>query len=212
MTILRGKNLSELLSPDKPSREVEKGFMEVVMIQNGLRTLDDVYSGKNILTYFNKGTEAEKAQNRAETEKLICFLILSYANSLNIPAERKPSASQIIELSSFLIEDAKYDRLEDLILALKWAKHGRYGEIYGRVDVPTILGIWSAYKAEKEDHFHSGKMREIESYKERSYEMDFENGLVEGRRRKIDTAEEIEARRRAKVEKAKREGRNEYRG
>lgn len=168
MTTLRGKRLAELASPEteQSKRAVEKMYLSVIEIQNEISTLDDVYKGSNILTYFNKGNEQERAKNKLEMEKLIAFLILSYANSLNISPDRKPSTSQIVEITTFLIKDAMYERVEDIILAFKWAKQGRYGEIYGRMDVPTVLNIWVRYKAEKDANFYESKKKEIEKYKE----------------------------------------------
>lgn len=175
MTFTRNVSLSIMSnSGSKEDEEAKRSIMMgIISTQREIVDFRDVYKGKNVLSYFNKGTVEEKKANMKEVHKFISFLILSFASSVNFGDGRNLDSYQIFEIADVLLEETKYYRLEDLIFCFKRAKQGKYGKFYNRLDVPTVLGIWEQYKLEYEENFAREKERELRQYKEnpRDHEM-----------------------------------------
>jgi hypothetical protein len=56
---------------------------------------------------------------------------------------------QLLETANEIIESFPYESPKDLMLCLKKAKKGEYGEIFNRVDQAVVFGFWKQYLEEK---------------------------------------------------------------
>jgi hypothetical protein len=169
MTCTRNVSLSVISSPQsKEDEDAKKEILTgIISTQREIVDFTDVFRGKNVLSYFNKGTAEEKRANMKEVHKFISFIILSFASTVNTSDGKNLNSYQIFEIADILLEESKYMRLEDIVFCFKRAKQGKYGKFYNRMDVPTVLGIWEQYKLEYEENFELEKRRELAKYKER---------------------------------------------
>jgi len=68
------------------------------------------------------------------------------------------SNSQIEETAYLLFDAYRHLRIDDVVLCLKWAKAGRYGKVYDRMDGNIILSWFAAYFAERQDAIEAARI------------------------------------------------------
>ena len=148
-----------------------------------------------LLSFFNKGNDALKARGKQIARDLISYVLAMYNASIKIPSENKMDGVDIVEAGYILIEKMEYYRIEDLILCLRMAKEGKFGPIYNRVDIPTILMAWGQYVELHQKNFEMEKSLEKSSYGQ----FRTEEQTMQIRKERHDKAEQAEREMKARI-------------
>lgn len=127
-------------------------------------SLSNTHEGKMILTFFNKGTEEEKETGREFALMQICYVLQEFNRSIKVSEDRRMDYTEIYGLAIQMLEDLKWMRLEDLLLCLRFAKEGKFGPIFNRVDSSTIMSFWGQYKELYWRNFEADKLSEKSQY------------------------------------------------
>lgn len=142
MKRLLSSELKELTNPENQiSRHVSAELIEIA-----------------VKTNFEVATTAPKVSVLLGTIgedtllKLIVVIIKQFCDSLNVPAM---TAMQIFECAKEYITTYPLNSVKDLILCLRKAKKGEYGQIYNRLDQATIFTFITKYEEERSQYFEN---------------------------------------------------------
>lgn len=76
-------------------------------------------------------------------EDLIMAYLLQMRKMIN--AKRHLSDEQIEEIAFEVVNTYYYFTIADIYLVFKWAKLGKYGELYESIDMPKVMGWFERY-------------------------------------------------------------------
>jgi len=102
---------------------------------------------------MQKALEAPKfyqMQQKMTEPEIIAIIALNiryFCDALNV--KENMNMIQILETSYEFFKTYSYDSLKDLMLCLKKARNGEYGEIYNRIDQQVVMIFWQKYQEEK---------------------------------------------------------------
>lgn len=83
--------------------------------------------------------------------KSIMLLVWDAANWFNLPDAKTMTEAQVFTTAHMITEDFKFFSLEDLALAFKNGKAGKYGKIYSSIDGQILLGWLRLYDVDRDD-------------------------------------------------------------
>jgi hypothetical protein len=124
-----------------PKDQLRNQYLLLMEISSGL-SLPKVIDAPKFLQL-----KSEKKMGEKSLVKLTTISLRYFCDSLMV--KDCLHDIQLIETAGEIIESFPYDSPKDLMLCLKKAKKGEYGEIYNRVDQAVIFGFWSKYQEEK---------------------------------------------------------------
>jgi hypothetical protein len=105
-----------------------------------------------VATTAPKMMQLSKSLGDTALLKLIVVVLKQFNDSLNVPSM---SAMQIIETAREYIVTYPLNSVKDLILCLRKAKKGEYGQIYNRLDQATIFSFITKYEEERVYYFEN---------------------------------------------------------
>jgi len=138
------------------------------LIEYGLKNCIEKYSKLHSIAEI----VSNESMSLASTKKLygVDFTI-SYINewivSLNefVNIRRKMSPEQIMETSTYILQDFYYLKIADIYFVFSEAKKGRYGEFYESLDGAKIMSWFDKYVEQRSEFIFEKGMREHEKFK-----------------------------------------------
>ncbi|BDD11756.1 hypothetical protein FUAX_41880 (plasmid) [Fulvitalea axinellae] len=84
---------------------------------------------------------------RKDARKALTFMLMRTANYFNLG--KTMNAGQVFEVCDLILEEYPHESLEDFALCFRYARKGRYGKLYDRLDGGVIFGWVHEYMEEK---------------------------------------------------------------
>ncbi|GEM_PF-3332512 len=122
-------------------------FLAVARIENSLSIRGSIEGGNQLQKLVRSNWEV--------VMKLLSRLIKNTAIFYNVSGNI--TDDQLVMISQTILDTYPGDNIEDVILALKTARTGRYGKLYGRLDGEVILNWISQFletKSEEMEKLH----------------------------------------------------------
>lgn len=117
-------------------------------------------------------------------------LLTEFAGSLNI--DKNMNATQLNVCAEDLTESNEFYmlRMEDFKLCFKWARQGKYGEFYNRLDQPMIFGFLRKYMGERDSAIARKRDAEQGNYMQEVFQSDVMKGILKDVTDKLTIKEE----------------------
>lgn len=123
-----------------------------------------IESGLSLKKSIEHGTQLRKMGEEfgyEDTLKLITRLIENTAAFYNVNGNLTPS--QLVQIAQMITEQYGGENIQDIVLAFKDARMGRFGKVYGRIDGEVIMGWIALYldsKYEEMERQHHNRKHE----------------------------------------------------
>ena len=101
--------------------------------------------------------------NEEDTIDEICLIILDLTKWFNV--KNNISETQLYSLASMIMNEYKHLNLLDLGICFKFAKLGKYGKVYDRLDGGLILEWLNRYDADKTEIIVNRRLQQNNEYK-----------------------------------------------
>lgn len=153
-------------------------YIEVARIENQLTVRDSIENGIQLRKLAETNWEMMM--------KLLIRLIKNTSVFYNV--NNNITDAQLVMIAQSLIDSYGYDNIEDVIMAMKTGRSGRYGKLFGRFDGEVILSWMQQYleeKAEQMEKIHHNRKFEPVEYDHRVSETI--KGIAESRQVKPET-------------------------
>lgn len=114
---------------------IQSDAVEFALIEKKL-TIAEAMKGSCIM-------QVEREIGENSILKLVGLLLLKTSNFFNIG--KNMSEDQAIEAAGLLLEEFKYETMEDFVMMLKMIKTGAFGKMYDRFDGAIVLSCMREY-------------------------------------------------------------------
>lgn len=101
--------------------------------------------------------------NQDDTIDEICLIILDLCKWFNV--KNNISEEQIYGIAEMVISEYKFLTLLDLGLCFKFAKLGKYGKVYDRIDGGLVLYWLKMYEEERTETIVNKRLRQNDAHK-----------------------------------------------
>lgn len=132
---------------------MERKVIDLVKIENQIDLTKAIQGKKNYL---------HRKNNEEFAIRSITGLLIMFSEYFNVSA--KFTEVQAVQTASLFLEQYPAETIEDLILCLKYAKIGKYGKVYNRIDGSMLFEWFGKYLEEKysyiEEKCHNEKFEQ----------------------------------------------------
>lgn len=101
--------------------------------------------------------------NVDDTIDEICLIILELTKWFNV--KNNITETQLYSLAHMILSEYKHFNLLDIGLCFKFAKLGKYGKVYDRLDGGLILEWLNKYDADKTENIVNKRLQQNNEYK-----------------------------------------------